>query len=183
MPKKTILADDLRKDRRIEILEFDPRYRQAVTDLIVGIQRHEFGIDISADEQPDLASIPSFYQTGRGNFWVALDSGDVVGTISLKDIGNDQTALRKMFVHARYRGAERGVANALLATAIGWAKQRGIRAIYLGTTEAFRAAHRFYEKNGFVNIDKSELPAAFPLMRQDTRFYWLPFGESVGGGQ
>jgi RimJ/RimL family protein N-acetyltransferase len=41
----------------------------------------------------------------------------------------------------------------------------------LGTTDAFKAAHRFYEKNGFTEIPEHELPAMFPRMKQDTKFY------------
>jgi hypothetical protein len=33
------------------------------------------------------------------------------------------------------------------------------------------AAHRFYERNGFVQIPAADLPEAFPLMGVDTRFY------------
>ena len=45
--------------------------------------------------------------------------------------------------------------------------------ILLGTVDVLVAAHRFYEKNGFVRIDKRDLPAAFPLVAVDTRFYAL----------
>lgn len=48
---------------------------------------------------------------------------------------------------------------------------RGVRTIYLGTTAIMSAAHRFYEKHGYVLIDGGELPASFPRMRVDTRFY------------
>lgn len=157
----------------IRIIEFEKKYQQPVIDLIVGIQHGEFGIDITARDQPDLFSIPEFYQTGKGNFWVALDADVPVGTISLKDIGNGETALRKMFVDRRYRGSEHGVAKRLLTILIDWAKLKNVKSIYLGTTAAFLAAHRFYEKNGFLLIDKSELPASFPLMTPDTRFYAL----------
>jgi hypothetical protein len=34
-----------------------------------------------------------------------------------------------------------------------------------------KAAHRFYEKNGFVEIAKEQLPESFPLMRVDNRFF------------
>jgi hypothetical protein len=34
-----------------------------------------------------------------------------------------------------------------------------------------RAAHRFYERNGFDEIDARALPASFPRMAVDTRFY------------
>ncbi len=58
--------------------------------------------------------IPDFYQSGKGQFWVAVGDGPVVGTIGLKDIGNNQTALRKMFVAADVRGREHNVAARLL---------------------------------------------------------------------
>ena len=145
--------------------------RGGIADLIVGIQRGEFGIAISYDDQPDLKDIPGFYQQGNGNFWVARKAGTVVGTISLKDIGNAQVALRKMFVDAAFRGGVHGTAQRLLEAAIAWCLERGVRDVYLGTTAAFLAAHRFYEKNGFIGIDKAALPVAFPVMSVDTRFF------------
>jgi N-acetylglutamate synthase-like GNAT family acetyltransferase len=51
--------------------------------------------------------------------------------------------------------------------------EKGVREIFLGTTSAFLAAHRFYEKNGFGEIAKTELPAAFPVMAIDSKFYLL----------
>jgi len=56
-----------------------------------------------------------------------------------------------MFVKAPYRGARHGVA----------------------AHERLVAAHRFYEKNGFCRIGRSELPAAFPVTAVDTIFYRL----------
>jgi hypothetical protein len=46
-----------------------------------------------------------------------------------------------------------------------------INAIYLGTIETFFAAQRFYEKNGFLEIQKDKLPGNFPVMTFDSRFY------------
>ncbi|XHR98338.1 hypothetical protein ACFJIV_24075 [Mucilaginibacter sp. UC70_90] len=45
--------------------------------------------------------------------------------------------------------------------------------IYLGTVEMLKAAHRFYEKNGFTRLAKQDLPESFPLMAADTIFYQL----------
>lgn len=155
----------------IEILPFAPQHAQGVVDVILPIQRLEFEIPISLEAQPDLQDIPGFYQKGSGNFWVALDGGKVVGTVALVDIGNLQVALRKMFVSAAYRGAEHGVAKRLLDTLLHWCQERGVKTIFLGTTSKFLAAHRFYEKNGFSEIDRSQLPASFPVMAVDTKFY------------
>ena len=157
----------------IEIVPFAPQYVKDVGALIVGIQRDEFGIAITLEDQPDLQDIPAFYQQGAGNFWVALSEGEVVGTVALLDLGNHQGALRKMFVHAGYRGPGHGVSARLLETLIEWSRARGVKDIYLGTTEKFRAAHRFYERNGFQQVAASELPPTFPKMLVDTRFYHL----------
>lgn len=157
----------------LHIRRFTPADEQAVIDVILPIQREEFGIAITADDQPDLRAIPAFYQSGLGDFWVAEADGRVVGTIGLKDIGAGRGALRKMFVAAPLRGREYGVAQALLTRLLDDAAARGLRDIFLGTTDKFLAAHRFYEKNGFARIEPEALPPEFPRMAVDTRFYRL----------
>lgn len=159
-------------DTRIDILPFSAEHADGVVAVILPIQQSEFEIPITLDAQPDLRDIPGFYQQRNGNFWVAVDHRDVVGTVALLDIGDGQAALRKMFVSATHRGPERGVARRLLDTLLGWCRARDIREIYLGTTAKFLAAHRFYEKYGFHEIDQQALPESFPVMEVDTRFYW-----------
>lgn len=155
----------------MEVIPFEPRFRSDVLDLVLGIQRDEFAIDITAEHQPDLQDIPAFYQVGRGNFWVAIVDGRVVGSIALLDIGNRQGALRKMFVRRDFRGAQPGTAKRLLDALLAWARDQEVREIFLGTTASFLAAHRFYGKNGFSEIARSSLPAGFPIMTVDTRFF------------
>jgi GNAT superfamily N-acetyltransferase len=156
---------------RLEVVPFRRDLEEDVLRLIVGIQRDEFAIPITAADQPDLRNIPAFYQVGRGNFWVARSGAEVVGTISVLDIGGGRGALRKMFVAAPYRGRAHGTAQRLLDALVEWCSGHSIREIYLGTAPAFRAAHRFYEKNGFTEIPKASLPAAFPVMAVDEKFY------------
>jgi N-acetylglutamate synthase-like GNAT family acetyltransferase len=158
-------------ESNVEVVPFRAGLERRVVDLILGIQHDEFGIQISAEQQPDLGQIPTFYQVRNGNFWVALRGADVVGTISLLDIGSGQGALRKMFVHPKFRSSQVGTAKRLLDTLIGWSVAHSLRDIFLGTTSSFLAAHRFYEKNGFCEIAKSALPASFPIMEVDTKFY------------
>ncbi|MFD1887745.1 GNAT family N-acetyltransferase [Paenibacillus wenxiniae] len=146
-------------------------WQARIADMIVHIQQEEYGIPITREQQPDLQDIAGFYQHGSGNFWLACVEERVVGTIALLDIGNRQVALRKMFVHHEYRGKTWGVSHQLLEQAIIWARQQGMTDIYLGTTPQFKAAHRFYEKNGFVEVDQQELPASFPVMQVDKKFY------------
>ena len=155
----------------VEIKPYDDRLKQEVGALIVSIQRDEFLIPIDLEAQPDLNAIPAFYQVNNGNFWVAVYNNKVVGTIALLDIANQMGALRKMFVHKDFRGKECGVGQALLNTLLDWAKDKNYSAIYLGTTEKFVAAQRFYEKNGFAEVDKAVLPPTFPVMKVDVKFY------------
>ena len=162
----------------IEIIPYSEKYLAGVVDVILPIQQSEFNISITLDAQPDLLEIPEFYQHRNGNFWIALNGSEVVGTIALKDIGDREGALRKMFVKAKYRGAAAGVAHKLLRVLLQWCEQKRYRAIYLGTTPQFVAAHRFYEKNDFAEIAKDELPASFPVMAVDTKFYQYSFPPS-----
>lgn len=156
----------------IDIVPFSAPHADGVVAVILPIQQSEFDIPITLEAQPDLQDIQRFYQHGDGNFWVALDGPTVVGTVALLDIGNRQAALRKMFVRATHRGTQHGIARRLLETLLAWCAARGVREVYLGTTAKFLAAHRFYEKNGFREIPPSELPASFPVMVVDTRFYY-----------
>jgi N-acetylglutamate synthase-like GNAT family acetyltransferase len=154
-----------------EVVPFSPEHQAGVIDVILPIQQSEFGIPITLEEQPDLRDIPGFYQRESGNFWVAVSGTQVLGTIGLLDIGGDQGALRKMFVRRDYRGPNHQVARRLLEALIGWCREKRIREVVLGTTAEFVAAHRFYEKWGFVEIPKTDLPASFPVMSVDTKFY------------
>ena len=155
----------------VEVVPFAPEHAGGVVAVILPIQQREFEIPITLDEQPDLRDIPAFYRRGSGNFWVAIDGGTVVGTVGLLDIGNGQAALRKMFVSATHRGPAHGVAKRLLDALLAWCRAHALREIHLGTTAKFLAAHRFYEKNGFREIARAELPERFPVMVVDTKFY------------
>ena len=141
-----------------------------VVGLILPIQQQEFGVPITAADQPDLAAIPSVYQKGRGQFWVGLDGEAVVGTLGLIDFGAGG-ALRKMFLRKDQRGS--GLAQALLDTLLSHAETEGLPCVCLGTLPHMRAAHRFYERNGFTRVEPEALPPEFPRMAVDTVFYRL----------
>ena len=155
----------------VNIQTYTDIHKKDVADLILHIQNDEFGIPITLELQPDLNEIPGFYQANNGNFWIAKIDDRIIGTIALLDIRNRKGALRKMFVDKNYRGKEFGVGQNLLNTLVGWAKHKGFTDIFLGTTEKFIAAQRFYEKNGFKEIEKQQLPATFPIMEVDIKFY------------
>lgn len=160
-------------ENKVKIEPYTDMDQAHVAELIVHIQQQEYQIPITLEQQPDLLDIPGFYQQNCGGFWTAHAEGRIVGTIALLDIGNQQAALRKMFVQSEYRGKIWNTASLLLEQALSWAEQQHLQDIYLGTTLQFTAAHRFYEKNNFTSIDITELPDSFPVMAVDKKFYHL----------
>lgn len=157
--------------KTFSVVPFCPEYQDAVEALVLHIQRDEFGFDVTREQQPDLMDITGMFQHRSGNFWVALDGDKVIGTVGIVDISNRQVAMKKMFVAAEYRGKEFGVGQALLNTVFAWCRQHDIIQIFLGSTSRMKGAHRFYEKNGFVELQKEQLPPLFPIVFVDTKFY------------
>lgn len=163
----------------VQIVPFASEHASGVVSVILPIQQAEFEIPITLEAQPDLKDIPNFYRKGSGNFWVALDGEAVVGTIALLDTGNNQAALRKMFVVASHRGGDHQVAKRLLDTLVQWSRTHGVKEVFLGTTAKFLAAHRFYEKSGFHEVYRKDLPASFPVMAVDTKFYCMTIAQDA----
>ncbi|MGE5380776.1 MAG: GNAT family N-acetyltransferase [Methylocystaceae bacterium] len=159
---------------RMQIAPYRDEYREQVIELILHIQRQEFNLPITREDQPDICSINDFYLNPGGSFFVALDQDLVVGTIGLLNIGSQQGVLRKMFVKQQYRGKVYHTAYLLLTELLSWAYDHNFNDVFLGTTPWFLAAHRFYEKHGFQEITASDLPPGFPIMKVDTKFYYLP---------
>ena len=155
----------------IHIIEYDSSHQRSVINLILGIQNDEFAINLCLNDQPDLLDIPSFYQKNKGNFWLAVYDNQVVGTIAVLDIKNNNGALRKMFVAEKFRGKTFGIGQQLLNTLLLHCQMHEIYNVFLGTTHFFEAAHKFYAKNAFFKKDVTLFPKEFPIMKCDTIFY------------
>jgi putative acetyltransferase len=155
----------------IVIIPFENKFTNGIVKLILDIQQLEFQVPITLEEQPDLLIIPEFYQINKGQFWVALDGENVVGSIALIDCGQGIGCIRKMFVKKEYRGSKLGIAQNLLNKLTAWAFERGFENLYLGTIERLQAAIGFYKRNGFSLIEKADLPKNFPIMPVDTHFF------------
>lgn len=155
------------------IIPIENKYENVVADLIINIQQKEFNVPITLEDQPDLFNIQNFYHAGGGGFWGAFINDELVGTIALVKFDAHAAAIRKMFVKKEFRGKEYAIAQKLLETLIAYCRTNEINDLYLGTVSILSAALRFYEKNGFVEIQKEALPTAFPLMNPDNTFRHL----------
>jgi len=174
-------------------------YCQQVIDLILPIQQIEFGVPITIEAQPDLLDIETSYIRPGGGFWGAV-AGErlvgeklggvgpseraaqqkmgpaeplIVGSIALMNVGHGAGVIRKMFVRKEFRGKQLSIAQRLLDTLAAHCRENGIGDLYLGTVDQMKAAHRFYERNGFRPIEMGALPSYFPRMQTDNLFYHL----------
>jgi len=93
---------------------------------------------------------------GFAEVWKAVsEEGEIVG-FAVADIEEDGDApfgmVCDVLVREGYRG--HGTGDALLRTAIGWLRARGVNGIYLESGKNNHAAHRFFEKRGFAHISE-----------------------------
>jgi len=152
---------------------------QQIIDLILHIEQVEFNEQITIDDQPDLLNIESNYFKTGGRFWGIIHNGEVIATIALILNGHRAGTVRKMFVKQAFRGKELNLAQQLLETLIAYAIDCQIDNLYLGTIERFKAAIRFYERNGFERVDVSELPSYLPKSEIDDLFYHLNLNDKT----
>lgn len=157
----------------ITIKRLDNTFCNAIINLVLPIQQTEFGVAVTLEGQPDLLDIETNYTKGGGGFWGAFYNGKLVGTIALIAVGNGVGILRKMFVAKELRGKQFGVGQLLLDELLVYCSKNNIADVCLGTVDVFKAAQRFYERNGFTVIEKSKLPPEFLFMPADTLFYHL----------
>lgn len=149
------------KPLHIDIVPFHESHQQEVDVLLRSIA-DEFEESIFSSSYPQ-ATLPLY------KYWVACHNGKVVGTIAFSLLQNRSIALKKMFLHKDYRG--QGVSKALLDTLLDSASSSNISTIFLGTMTQFQVAQKFYEKQGFIKIEREDLPSDFPANPVDTLFY------------
>jgi len=131
----------------IKIIPYNQQYKDQVINLILDVYEKEF--DFIGYDRPDIYSIPVTYQkSGNGNFWVALDGEEVVGTVGILGKTDELAYLKRMIVKKEFR--QQGLGQKLLQTAIDFAREYGFKTIYAGTVEENINAIKFYKQHGFV---------------------------------
>lgn len=153
----------------MKITEYRDEYKNEIIDLILHIQNDEAKIDLSVEEQPDLLDIHSAYEANGGKFWIAIENNKVIGTIALMIKEKQCGILKKFFVRADYRSQKIGLT--LYQTLIGYAKEINLKYIILDTPSVAKASHIFYEKSGFIRIQKSDLPIKYHYPDRNSFLY------------
>lgn len=155
----------------LTIQAYSKQYQEQIIKLILSIQNEEAGIHLSLKEQQDLTDIPAYYDNAGGRFWLAVEGDKLVGTVALMSFCNGNGVLKKFFVKKEYR--QQGVGQMLYRTLLAYAKEQQFHTLLLDTPSVAKASHRFYEKAGFVKIDKAQLPFPYAYPDRDSLLYLL----------
>ena len=100
-------------------------------------------------EAPELRALASFYAAKGGALWAAEAEGRLTGMVATAPLSSDQAwEIGRMYVAAAQRRT--GLAHRLLSQAERHAAAQGAQRLVLWSDTRFKAAHRFYEKRGYV---------------------------------
>jgi GNAT superfamily N-acetyltransferase len=100
-------------------------------------------------ELPELLALATYFAEAGGALWAAEQDGRVIGMAATRPMQQDAAwEICKVYVARQARGS--GLAHALLGAAEAHARAAGAERLVLWTDTRFEAAHRFYEKRGFV---------------------------------
>lgn len=151
----------------VEIVPFEAIHQPGI-DLLFKAIEEEYSEQVFSGPSKTIAELS---RSGNRIYWVALANGIVIGTVGIIILNDNSCGLKSMFLAKEFRGDKGEISKRLLQTAITGAIERGCNSMYLGTMGQFKAAQRFYEKHGFVQITEEELPDDFPANTVDTVFY------------
>ncbi|CAM1345010.1 GNAT family N-acetyltransferase [Tenacibaculum amylolyticum] len=153
------------------IQKFEPHQQEQLANFVLGIQNGEFGLGFKRDEQKDLLNTSEFYK--GGNFWIAKNENDIIGCIGLQKLNSEVGVLRKMFVQKEFRGKELNIAQQLFEKLKQEAINLKFEKILLDTPSIAKASHRFYQRNGFIEIRKNEIPSAYSFPDRNSKIFEL----------
>lgn len=132
--------------KEFQIIAFSAEYQKEVHDFLLNILEKEMGF--LGYERPDLENISEAYQgDSSSHFWIALDEGEVVGTIGLLGKSDELAYIKRLAVKKELR--KKGLGGQLLNILLQFAKKHGYKKVFAGTVKENQNAIHFYQKNGF----------------------------------
>lgn len=163
MSEQTLSAADLelRLARRTDL----PRLRELLADDELGRTRED--LSDAADHRYERA-FELILNDERNELWTAWQGDDLVGTYQVTYIpylsrgGNERCLIEAVRVASSLRGE--GIGTRMMEFALELARERGCLLAQLTSDKRRPAAHRFYERLGFVashegmKLDLTSLP-------------------------
>jgi ribosomal protein S18 acetylase RimI-like enzyme len=104
-------------------------------------------------EEPWLRAPAAAYAESGGTCWVVEDAGEIVACVGVKPRADGDVELKSLYVAARAR--RQGLGERLTDLVEADAARLGAERIVLWSDTRFGAAHRLYERLGYVRTGRT----------------------------
>ncbi|WP_417450390.1 GNAT family N-acetyltransferase [Kordiimonas sp.] len=129
----------------MRIATYKPDYKQAFRDLNLAWLEKYFTVEpvhLSVLDNPEDTIIKP-----GGEVFFALQGGQVIGTVAVRNAGGGRFELTKLGVAPSAQGT--GAGRALCIAVLDWFAERGGKTLFLETHSKLKPAMRIYETLGF----------------------------------
>jgi N-acetylglutamate synthase-like GNAT family acetyltransferase len=133
----------------ITIVSYTENYKEAIK--ILNYEWLEKYFEIEPNDIVQLSNPQVEILDKGGKIYFALNDADVVGTVSLLKVSNEEFELAKMAVTEKYKSA--GIGKLLMEHCIAEAKKLNAKKLTLVSNTKLEAAIHLYRKYGFVEIE------------------------------
>ena len=116
--------------------------------------------DLEQLDQPETHVLPN-----NGQIFFALTDGEIVGCVAMVNMGETGFELAKMAVSPTAQG--RGVGRQLCVAAIDYARQLGVKTVWLESNRVLTPALTIYGKAGFREVPSIPTPYARADIRME----------------
>ena len=128
-----------------------PALRKLIFEILC---EHQLNPD-PQDTDADLDNLEEHYSNG---YFVVLETrNSLIGSVALSSPIESTAELRKMYLHADWRG--QGLGRLLLDEALCEARRRNVRRVILETAATLKTAIALYQRAGFRPLQVDNLSA------------------------
>lgn len=147
----------------VSIIPYEPRYQPDFKRLNLDWISQYFTVekhDLEQLDQPEEHVLPN-----DGQIFFAKMADEIVGCVAMVNTGTTGFELAKMAVSADVRG--QGIGKRLALAAIDYARQLGIKTVWLESNRVLTPALTMYERVGFREVPLVETPYARANIRME----------------
>jgi putative acetyltransferase len=147
----------------VSIIPYGPRYQPDFKRLNLEWISQYFTVeahDLEQLDRPDSHVLPN-----DGQIFFALLNEEVVGCVAMVNTGESGFELAKMAVSPTAQG--KGIGKKLCLAAIDYARQLGVKTIWLESNRALTPALTMYESVGFREVPSIPTPYARADIRME----------------
>ncbi|MFA5069528.1 MAG: GNAT family N-acetyltransferase [Candidatus Omnitrophota bacterium] len=137
----------------MHIRSFQTSDASGIKALISSIMKKEYPGDEKAYEYGDLENIAQAYGNLKERFLVMEESGEIIGTVGIKQDSDTTALLRRLFVHPSHRGRDIGLM--LVDTALDFCKLNNYKLVVFRATASMNPVIKLLtKKKNFLESER-----------------------------